>query len=72
MFDRTLNKPQNKKNRDYTTQKLKFSITHFFSKCEQIRRKLRIWSHLLKKLLIENFIFCAVQNTASFKGWLEC
>ena len=71
MFDRTLNKPQNKKNRDYTTQKLKFSITHFFSKCEQIRRKLRIWSHLLKKLLIENFIFCAVQNTASFKGWLE-
>ena len=26
---------------------------------EQIRRKLRIWSHLLKKSLIENFIFCA-------------
>ena len=23
-------------------------------------RKLRIWSHLLKKSLIENFIFCAV------------
>ena len=30
----------------------------FFSKCDQIR-SLRIWSHLLKKLLIENFIFSA-------------
>ena len=27
---------------------------------DQIRRKLRIWSHLLKKSLMENFIFCAV------------
>ena len=24
--------------------------------------KLRIWSHLLKKSLMENFIFCAVSN----------
>ena len=32
----------------------------FFNKCDQIRRKLRIWSHLLKKSLMENFIFCAV------------
>ena len=39
---------------------MKFSITDFFSKCDQIRRKLRIWSHLLKKSLIENFIFYAV------------
>ena len=38
-------------------QKMKFSIEDFFSKCDQIRRKLRIWSHLLKKPLIENFIF---------------
>ena len=38
---------------------MKFSIKDFFSKCDQIRRKLRIWSHLLKKSLIENFIFCA-------------
>ena len=37
-----------------------FSIEDFFSKCDQIRRKLRIWSHLLKKSLMENFIFCAV------------
>ena len=41
-----------------------FFIKGFFSKCEQIRRKLRIWSHLLKKSLLENFIFCAVSNTA--------
>ena len=42
---------------DYAAQKKKFSIKDFFSKCDQIRRKLRIWSHLLKKSLIENFIF---------------
>ena len=41
-------------------QKMKFSIKDFSSKCEQILRKLRIWSHLLKKSLMENFIFCAV------------
>ena len=39
---------------------MKFSIKDFFSKCDQIRSKLRIWSHLLKKSLMENFIFCAV------------
>ena len=39
---------------------MKFSIKDFFSKCDQIRRKLQIWSHLLKKFLMENFIFCAV------------
>ena len=44
----------------YTAQKMKFSIKNFFSKCDQIRRKLRIWSHLQKKSLIENFIFCPV------------
>ena len=41
---------------------MKFSITDFFSKCEQIRRELRIWSDLLKKSIMENFIFCAVQT----------
>ena len=43
-----------------TPQKMKFSIKDFFSKCEQIRRKLLICSHLLKKCLMENFFFCAV------------
>ena len=33
------------------------SITDFLSKCDQIRRKLPIWSYLLKKSLMENFIF---------------
>ena len=41
---------------------MKFSIKDFFSKYYQIRRKLRIWSHLLKKSLMENFIFCAVSG----------
>ena len=31
----------------------------FFSKCDQIRSFLWIWLHLLKKSLMENFIFCA-------------
>ena len=43
-----------------TAQKIKFSIKDFFSKCDQIRSFLRIWSHLLKKPLLENFIFRAV------------
>ena len=39
-----------------------FSIKDFLSKCDQICSFLRIWSHLLKKSLMENFIFCAVLN----------
>ena len=34
---------------------MKFSIKDFFSKCDQIR--MRIWSYLLKKSLMENFKF---------------
>ena len=34
-----------------------FSIKDFFSKCDQIRKKLRIWTHLQKKSLMEIFIF---------------
>ena len=34
-----------------TAQKVKFSIEDFFSKCDQI------WSHLLKKSLIEKTLF---------------
>ena len=44
----------------YTAQKLKFSIKDFFSKYDQIRSLLRIWSYLLKKSLMEDFICCAV------------
>ena len=46
------------------SQKMKFSMKDFFSKCDQIRRFLRIWSHLLKKSLKEFFIFCAVWSIA--------
>ena len=46
-----------------TAQKIKFSIKDFFSECDQIRSFLRIWSHLLKKSLMETFIFCAVYNS---------
>ena len=42
---------------------MKFYIKDFFSKCDQIRRKLRILSRLLKKSSMENFIFCAVTTT---------
>ena len=35
-----------------TAQKMKFSIKDFFSNCDQIRRKLQTWSHLLKKSLM--------------------
>ena len=41
---------------------LNFPVKDFFIKCDQIRSFLRIWSHLLKKSLMENFIFCAVQH----------
>ena len=35
-------------------------LKYFFGKYDQICRKLQIWSHSLKKSLMENFIFCAV------------
>ena len=42
---------------------MKFFIKDLFSICGQIRRKLRIWSHLLKKSLMENFFFCAESDS---------
>ena len=42
----------------YAAHKMKFSIKGFFSKCDHIRRKLRIWSHLLTKpYWITSFFF---------------
>ena len=65
----------------FTTQKIKFSITDFFSKCDQICRKLWIWLHLTKKPVMENLIFCTVFNEthvphmireiSTEKWWLE-
>ena len=36
-------------------QKKEVFLKAFFSKYDQIRRKLQIWSHLQKKSLMENF-----------------
>ena len=36
----------------HCTQKMKFSIKVFSSKCDEIRSFLRIWSHLLEKSLM--------------------
>ena len=41
----------------FTAPKMKFSS---ISKSNEVFRKLQIWSHLLNKFLMENFIFCAV------------
>ena len=46
---------------------MKFSFKDFFSKRDQIRSFLRIWSHLLKKSLIENFILRAVILSESWQ-----
>ena len=43
---------------------MKFSFKNFFSKCDQTRKKLQIWPHLLQKSLMENFTFlCSVWET---------
>ena len=39
---------------------MKFPIQDLSSKCDQILKKLWIWSHLLKTFLMKKFIFCAV------------
>ena len=47
-------------------QKMRFSIKDFFSKCK------RIWSHLLEKYLMENFIFCAVTlSTYAYSQYID-
>ena len=58
MFGRFMNTPFSKLKKLITLRKK--WIKDFFSKCDQILSKLRIWSYLLKKSLMENFIFCAV------------
>ena len=55
----------------FTAQKIEFSIKDFFSKCDQIQRKLRIWSQLLKKSLMENFIFMQCLVLRSQGNWAD-
>ena len=60
-----------------TAEKMKFSSKivswSFFSKYDQSNSFLRIWSHLLKKSVMENAIFlCSVtkaNSSAVFKIW---
>ena len=51
-----------------TAQKMKFSSNDLFRKWDRIRRKPRIWSQLLKKSLIKNFIFCVVDNENEYEN----
>ena len=46
-----------------------FSIKDFFSKCDQIHSFPRIWSHLLKKTLKENFIVCPARVIDRMFDW---
>ena len=41
---------------------MKYSIKDFFSKCDEIHSFLQIWSHLLKKSVMENFIFLCCER----------
>ena len=52
-----------------TAEKVKLTIKDFFSNCDQIRWKQRLWSHLLRKSLLENFIFCAVKAIVTKIYW---
>ena len=45
-----------------TAQKMKFSIRDFSSKCDQIHRTLRIWSHLLKILNGKLHFLCSAYS----------
>ena len=48
-----------------------FFTEDFLGKSDQIHRKPWTWSHLLKKLLMENVIFCAVNRFTSSNRLLE-
>ena len=52
---------------------MNFSIKDFLRKCDQIhslRSFLQIWSQLLKKSLMKNFIFCAVKKKINIWLWM--
>ena len=52
--------------------KMKYSIKDFISKCDQIPRKLQIWSHLQKQSFMKTLLFCAVNFSIISKevAWL--
>ena len=56
----------------YTAQRMKFSIKDFFNKWNQIRSKLRIWSHLLTKSFMENVIFVHRKACRKVLVYISC
>ena len=54
-----------------TAQEMKFSVKDFFGKCDQTHRKLGIWSHLLKKPLMQNFTFSCRVNCAWYQTYSQ-
>ena len=48
--------------------KKKFSVKDFFRKCDQIRSFLRIWSDLLKSLMVNLIFLC---NRSKMKDMKE-
>ena len=50
---------------------MKFSLKDFFSKCDQIRKKLLIWPHLQKKYSVENLIFLQWKITIVINDVIE-
>ena len=49
-----------------------WDLRYLFIKWDQVRRKLWIWSHLLKKSLMENFILCSKCIILPFFGDYQC
>ena len=54
------NRPTALRTQETLHKKLSFN-KDFFDKCDQFPSSLWIWSHLLKKSIMENLIFCAVK-----------
>ena len=54
----------------HTVQKMKFSIKDFFIICDQIRRELRIWSHLLQKSFMESLSSSALTILLSYLNYV--
>ena len=49
-----------------TAQKMKFAIMDFFRKCDQTTVSLQIWSHLLRKSVMENLFVNIIKHKNNF------
>ena len=55
-------------NKVYLSLNKKFFVKYFFSKCEQIHRRVRLYLHLLKKFLTKTYFYYA---GLSKKSWVQ-